>query len=170
MQEVVTVDRYDNTIGKMEKMTAHKLGVLHRAFSVFVFNSNKQLLIHQRAAEKYHGGGLWTNTCCSHPNPGELVLQAAHRRLMEEMGMQTDLQKHFDFVYKTEVENNLIEHEFDHVFVGYSDAIPQPNKHEVMNWKWVDLDWLKSDINSHPANYTVWFKLAMPELFTASTK
>ena len=118
LEEVVLVNEKDEAIGTMEKMAAHEKALLHRAFSVFVFNKNGDLLMQQRAHSKYHSGGLWTNTCCSHPRPGEHVADAANRRLQEEMGFTTSLNKAFDFTYKAAFDNGLTEHEFDHVFIG----------------------------------------------------
>jgi isopentenyl-diphosphate delta-isomerase len=125
-EHVVLVDAFDNDIGTMGKMEAHQVGALHRAFSVFVFNSSGELLLQRRAIDKYHSGNLWTNTCCSHPRAGEPTLDAAHRRLREEMGMACDLTDMFSFTYRTEFDDGLIEHEIDHVFVGYSDEAPNP--------------------------------------------
>ena len=134
MPDVILVDSQDNPIGVMEKMMAHQTGKLHRAFSVFVFNDHEELLLHRRALTKYHSPGLWTNTCCSHPMPGEDVAVAAHRRLQEEMGMACTLVKTFDFVYRAELDNDLIEHEFDHVFFGRTNDIPVINPDEVCVW------------------------------------
>jgi isopentenyl-diphosphate Delta-isomerase len=161
---VVLVDEADNKIGLMEKMEAHEKAVLHRAFSIFIFNSKKEMLLQQRALSKYHTPGLWTNTCCSHPRKDETLEQATSRRLMEEMGMQCKIKKAFDFVYKADVGQGLTEHEFDHVFVGYSDDIPEINKDEVENWKYMSLDDVKNDILKHPELYTVWFRIAFGQL------
>jgi isopentenyl-diphosphate delta-isomerase len=170
MEKVILVDTNDNAIGDMEKMQAHIEGKLHRAFSIFVFNDKNQLLIHQRALTKYHSAGLWTNTCCSHPRPNENTLQAANRRLMEEMGLSCELEKHFDFIYKAELENGLTEHEFDHVFVGKTNNLPQPNAHEVMSYKYLDLDSLINDIEHSPEKYTAWFKIAIKEFSNFNLK
>lgn len=160
MQEfVVLVDKNDRKKGLMEKMEAHEKGLLHRAISVFVFNSKKELCIQQRALSKYHSAGLWTNTCCSHPRDGEDVLEAAHRRLMEEMGMKCDLKKSFDFIYKAQFDNGLTEHELDHVFIGYSDSEPIINLEEVESYKWISLEDLKNDMAENPESYTAWFKI-----------
>lgn len=164
MQYVITVDTSDRETGIMEKIKAHELGVLHRAFSVFIFNSRNQMLLQQRAHEKYHGGGLWTNTCCSHPLPGENVQQGADRRLAEEMGMACRLRPEFSFIYKARVENGLTEHELDHVFIGYTDQDPVPDAAEVRDWKWVDMEWLLEDVSQRPELYTVWFKIMLPRL------
>ena len=127
IQEVILVNKNDEEIGTMEKMEAHVQGMLHRAFSVLIFNSNGQLLIHRRAFGKYHSEGLWTNTCCSHPLPGETIVEAANRRLVEEMGMKTSLSPLFSFIYRAELENNLVEHELDHVLIGFTDEQPLIN-------------------------------------------
>lgn len=157
---VVLVDANDNDIGTMEKMEAHEKAVLHRAFSIFIFNTKGEMLIHQRAFSKYHTPGLWTNTCCSHPRLGETLQQATSRRLREEMGMEADIKKIFDFVYKADVGQGLIEHEFDHVFVGTTDVLPNINREEVETYSYIKMDDLRNDINMHPEKYTVWFKIA----------
>ena len=156
---VVLVDQDDQKLGLMEKQQAHVAGLLHRAFSVFVFNSNGELMIQQRAASKYHSPTLWTNTCCSHPRDNETYEQAAHRRLQEEMGFDCDLEFKFSFIYKAHLDNNLTEHELDHVFIGIFDEEPQLNPDEVMAYRWVDLMDLKKDIEKNPQNYTAWFKI-----------
>lgn len=161
---VVVVDKDDNALGQMEKMEAHETGTLHRAFSVFVFNSQSQMLIHRRAFSKYHSGGLWTNTCCSHQRPSESTLDAAHRRLREEMGFDCELEEEFTFIYKTEFDNELTEHELDHVITGNFDGFPNPNPKEVCEWKYVDIDYLIEDIANYPDKYTVWFKIAFEQL------
>ena len=155
---VILVDKYDNTIGQMAKLEAHKKGLLHRAFSVFIFNSENKILMQQRASDKYHSAGLWTNTCCSHPFPGESVQKAASRRLMEEMGIQTEITPLFSFTYKEILENGLTEHEFDHVFLGYYDSLPSINPDEVMNYRYLSFDAIKAEIETNPENYTVWFR------------
>ena len=159
MEHVILVDTNDRPIGTMEKMEAHKKGALHRAFSILLFDRAGRMLIQKRAEVKYHSRGLWTNTCCSHPLPGETLERATRRRLKEEMGI--DLQPVFShsFIYRAELDQDLIEHEFDHVFVGKFDGVPQVNKKEVGDWKYVDLQWLKQDIEEHPERYTEWFKL-----------
>ena len=157
---VVLVDANDNDIGTMEKMEAHEKAVMHRAFSIFIFNTKGEMLIHQRAFSKYHTPGLWTNACCSHPRLGETLQQATSRRLREEMGMEADIQKIFDFVYKADVGQGLIEHEFDHVFVGTTDVLPNINREEVETYSYIKMDDLRNDINLHPEKYTVWFKIA----------
>ncbi|SFM73424.1 isopentenyl-diphosphate delta-isomerase [Algoriella xinjiangensis] len=156
---VVLVDQDDQKLGLMEKQQAHVAGLLHRAFSVFVFNSNGELMIQQRAASKYHSPTLWTNTCCSHPRDNETYDQAAHRRLKEEMGFDCDLEFKFSFIYKAHLDNNLTEHELDHVFIGTYNDEPKLNPEEVMAYRWVDLMDLKKDIEKNPQNYTAWFKI-----------
>ena len=156
--EVIVVDENDNAKGVMEKMEAHQKGVLHRAFSVFVFNSAGELLLQQRADHKYHSGGLWTNTCCSHPAPGEEVADAAMRRLKEEMGFNCELSHAFSFIYKAHFQNGLTEYEFDHVYIGYSDSIPLLNKDEVQDWKYINLQNLSQDMEENPGIYTAWIK------------
>ena len=162
--EVILVDERDSAIGTMEKMEAHEKGLLHRAFSVFLFNDNGEMLLQRRALEKYHSPGLWTNTCCSHPMQNEPVEMAANRRLMEEMGMQCTLTKAFDFIYRAELENNMIEHEFDHVFIGLTNQIPSINIAEVCEWKWAPLYDVYIDVQINPSRYTEWFKIALPEV------
>lgn len=164
-EQVVLVTEKDVETGLIEKMEAHEKALLHRAFSVFVFNSKNELMLQQRALTKYHTPGLWTNTCCSHPRPGENVNDAAHRRLQEEMGFSCELKKVFDFVYRAPFENGLTEHEFDHVFMGSYDGEPVINPSEVHAWKWIDLEELKKDIHANPSDYTVWFKIAFPRVY-----
>jgi isopentenyl-diphosphate delta-isomerase len=161
MEYVVLVDNNDNAIGTMEKQQAHVEGVLHRAFSIFIFNSENKLLLQKRASSKYHCGGLWTNTCCSHPRENEIILDAANRRLQEEMGMQCELKPLFNFVYKAEFENGLIEHEYDHVFVGQSNQIPELNTEEVEDYRYIDLQELQAEIKVSPQNFTPWFLIAL---------
>ncbi|MGV0941500.1 isopentenyl-diphosphate Delta-isomerase [Empedobacter sp. ULE_I140] len=156
---VVLVDQDDQKLGLMEKQQAHIAGLLHRAFSVFVFNSKGELMIQQRAASKYHSPTLWTNTCCSHPRDNETYEQAAHRRLEEEMGFDCELEYKFNFIYKAHLENDLIEHELDHVFIGTFDDEPKLNPDEVMAYRWVELEDLKKDMEKNPQNYTAWFKI-----------
>jgi isopentenyl-diphosphate delta-isomerase len=159
-EKVILVDKNDNQVGLMPKLEAHEKGILHRAFSIFIFNSRYELLLQKRASSKYHSGGLWTNTCCSHPKEGEDTLDAANRRLDEEMGIKTSLRKVYDFIYKAELDNQLTEHEFDHVFYGVSDNNPILNKDEAEDFKWVDMETLNNDIIKNEDNYTVWFKIA----------
>ena len=169
-EQVILVDEQDNEIGLMEKMEAHRKGLLHRAFSVFVLNSKGDLMIHQRALHKYHSGGLWTNTCCSHPRKGETVEQAAHRRLMEEMGFDCPIEKQFDFIYRAELDSGLTEHEFDHLFIGRYEEDPNINPDEVASWKWMAVDDVKEDIEVHPELYTEWFKIIFDRFIEAMDK
>ncbi|QQD15548.1 isopentenyl-diphosphate Delta-isomerase [Sphingobacterium sp. UDSM-2020] len=162
--KVVLVDEQDRALSEMDKMDAHKIGALHRAFSIFIFNSNGEMLIHQRANHKYHGGGLWTNACCSHPQWDEDVEESAKERLQFEMGLQCELKRVFSFIYHTPVENNLIEHEYDHVLVGYTDREPVPNVNEVMNYKWIDRLDLLQQIAAEPDAFTYWFRIALPQI------
>ena len=159
MEYVVLVDENDRPIGQMEKQAAHLEPHLHRAFSVFIFNSKGELLMQQRALSKYHSPGLWTNTCCSHPRDGETLEEATRRRMMEEMGMTCEMHEVYTFIYKAPVGQGLTEHEFDHVFIGQSDVIPQINHEEVESWKYMPIDALKNDILLHPELYTEWFKI-----------
>lgn len=159
--QVVLVDSKDNPIGVMEKMMAHEKGLLHRAFSIFIFNSKGEMLIHQRADKKYHSPGLWTNACCSHPMPGERLETATKRRLVEEMGMETEMHELFHFIYRAELDKGLIEHELDHVFIAKTDETPNINPEEVKSWKYISIDDLKKDVNKHPKHYTTWFKIAL---------
>jgi isopentenyl-diphosphate delta-isomerase len=159
-EKVILVDKNDNQVGLMPKLEAHEKGILHRAFSIFIFNSRYELLLQKRASSKYHSGGLWTNTCCSHPKEGEDTLDAANRRLDEEMGIKTSLRKVYDFIYKAELDNQLTEYEFDHVFYGVCDKDPILNKDEAEDFKWVDMETLNNDIIKNEDNYTVWFKIA----------
>lgn len=160
-QEVILVDEHDEAVGTGEKMATHRTGDLHRAFSIFIFNPQGQMLLHRRAEGKYHSGGLWTNACCSHPRPGESTAEAAHRRLQEEMGFDTELEEAFRFIYRAELDNDLVEHELDHVLVGTYDGVPEPDPEEVGDWKWVDLEELEEDLEERPERYTAWFKAAV---------
>lgn len=162
MTEVILVDEDDNPVGKMEKLEAHQKGCLHRAFSVFVFNKHNELLLQRRADAKYHSAGLWTNTCCSHPLPGEDVSEAASRRLGEEMGFRTPLTKLFHFKYKTSFSNGLTEHEFDHVFTGNYDGEVQINPEEVSDHRHILFNDLEDEINRDPEAFSAWLKLALP--------
>ena len=157
-ERVILVDENDIAIGDMEKMEAHHKGELHRAFSVFIFNSKNELLLQRRALNKYHSGGLWTNSCCSHPRVNEDLLKAAERRLVEEIGIKTKLKEVFSFIYYADLDNNLIEHEYDHVFFGKYDEAPILNYDEVMDYRWISLDDLVEDIKVNSDKYTYWFK------------
>lgn len=149
------------TIGTMDKMAAHRSGTMHRAFSVFIFNSKGQLLLQQRAWDKYHSGGLWTNTCCSHPLLGEFNQDAPHRRLKEEMGIDCELTELFRFSYRHEFENGLIENEYDHVFLGITDDLPLPNSVEVAGFRYMDTDLLLLELTERPDEFTAWFKICL---------
>lgn len=163
-EEVIIVDRSDNEIGAGEKIKVHLEGKLHRALSVFIFNADDELLLQKRVLDKYHSGGLWSNTCCSHPSPGEPIEKAAHRRLKEEMGFDCDLKEVFSFIYHVKFDNDITEHEFDHVFIGKFDEPPEPNPEEVSDWKWVGLEELKQDIKRNPANYTYWLRESIDKI------
>ena len=163
-EQVILVDSRDREVGVMDKIEAHRLGVLHRALSIFIFNSKGQLLIHRRAMGKYHSSGLWTNTCCSHPRPNENSLDAANRRLKEEMGIHSDLKEIFSFIYKAEVGNGIYEHECDHVFIGKSDEFPLPDKREVSEWKWISIENVSDEIDNHPNDFTIWFQLIFKDV------
>ncbi len=159
MDRVILVDTLDREIGSMEKMEAHRKGLLHRAFSVFLYNAQGQLLLQQRADHKYHSGGLWTNACCSHPAPGEDVLAAAKRRLREEIGISgVELSLKTSFIYKAEFENGLTEHELDYVITGITEDQPVLNPDEAKAFRWVSPSTLLSDIKSDPSQYTFWLK------------
>ena len=164
MEKVILVDKLDKEIGTMEKQEAHIKGVLHRAFSIFVFNSKKELLLQRRAKTKYHSAGLWTNTCCSHPRPNESTKQAAKRRLKEEMGMSCNLSKQFDFIYKAILTNGLYEHEFDHVYFGTSNDPPTINLYEVDTYEYKTLEVIKKEIKNIPERYTEWFKICFVQV------
>lgn len=166
-EQVILVDKNDMPTGQMEKMEAHEKGLLHRAFSIFIFNSKRELLLQQRAEGKYHSGGLWTNTCCSHPRFGESNEEAARRRLKEEMGMDCKLVYGFNFTYKAKFADGLIEHELDHVFFGSSDEKPKINRAEVESYKYVDLKFLEKDINQNPDLYTPWLKICFNRMLEA---
>ncbi len=156
---VILVDEKDNPSGVMEKMEAHEKGVLHRAFSFFIFNSSGEMLIQQRALTKYHSGGLWTNACCSHPRPGETVQEAAYRRIKEEMGIACNPLFAFSFIYRAELDKNLIEHELDYVFTGICDEVPVLNPDEVQDFKYISISELKDSMSRNPEFFTEWFKI-----------
>ena len=164
-ESVILVDEHDNQIGVEEKLAAHRKALLHRAFSVFVFNSKGELLVQQRAKGKYHSAGLWTNTCCSHQMPGEETDAAAHRRLQEEMGFDCALREVGSLLYKVSFENGLSEHEYDHMLIGHYDGpVERINLEEVEDWKWVDPAELLRDIDINPERYTYWFKLSLKNI------
>ena len=158
---LVAVDAHDRQTGVVDKLTAHRQGILHRAFSIFVFDEAGRLLLQRRAAGKYHSGGLWTNTCCSHPRAGEGLLDAAHRRLREEMGFDCPLEAVFGFVYRAELDGGLVEHEFDHVVVGRFEGDPVADPGEVGDWKWVDVHAVRAQLAEAPAGFTAWFGTAL---------
>lgn len=162
---VILVDENDNPVGAMPKMEAHEKAMLHRAFSVFILNANDEVLLQQRANDKYHSAGLWTNTCCSHPHPGEDTLDAARRRLKEEMGMEADLQFVFKFMYKAPFDNLLTEHEIDHVFIGKTNQLPVINPEEVASYKYMKPEEIKLDMEQNPQSYTVWFRIIFNEFY-----
>lgn len=161
---IVLVNKTNRRIGIEEKIKVHREGKLHRAFSIFVFNSKKELLIQQRAKTKYHSGGLWSNTVCGHPRPGERYLQAAHRRLYEEMGFDCELRKTFCFLYEAVLNRGLIENEYDCVFIGRFDGKKNPNPEEIMNTCWISLADLRKDIEKHPEKYSAWLKIALNKI------
>jgi isopentenyl-diphosphate delta-isomerase len=161
MEKVILVDPNDQEVGTMEKIEAHRRGLLHRAFSILLFNSKGEVLLQKRSAAKYHSAGLWTNTCCSHPLPDESPDHAARRKLKQEMGIDLQPDFAYKFLYKAPLDNGLTEHELDYVFVGQFDGEPAVNADEVSDWKYVDLAALRHDVDVHPARYTVWFKMIL---------
>jgi isopentenyl-diphosphate delta-isomerase len=167
---VILVDTADRELGTMEKMEAHEKAILHRAFSVFIFNDRGELMLQQRAAHKYHSPLLWTNTCCSHQRQGESNIEAGKRRLREEMGFEVDLDEKFHFVYKADFDNGLTEHELDHVMVGYYNGEPTINPEEVASWKWINMEVLQQDMQDHPQDYTAWFKIIFDRFVEFLTK
>ena len=170
MEEVILVNERDEATGIMEKMEAHQKGVLHRAFSVFIFNNKNEMLLQQRAIKKYHSGGLWTNACCSHPRPGETTSDAALRRLYEELGFTTSIKKIFDFTYKASFENGLTENEFDHVFAGIYNGDIHFNKAEVQEVCFRSMNDIQSALQTHPNKFTAWFLLAFPMIKKRQSK
>lgn len=169
-ERVVLVDRDDRELGAVEKLEAHRSGALHRAFSVFILDGHGRLLLQQRALEKYHTGGLWSNTCCGHPRPGEALEAAARRRLREEMGLDCMLERRFGFVYQAELGGGLAEHEYDHVLVGFHQGQPEPDPSEVADWRWMRLTEVDADVRSRPAEYTPWFPLALRGLLAGDNE
>lgn len=163
-EQVILVNERDEPIGSMDKIEVHRKALLHRAFSIFIFNKKGEMLLQQRSSGKYHSGGLWTNACCSHPYPGEDNLMAASRRLREEMGFTTSLNKIFDFTYKSEFDNGLTEFEFDHVFIGEYEGIIKPDMNEVKDHCFKKMDDIRESLESHPLKYTAWFHIAFPML------
>ncbi|MGB5242406.1 MAG: isopentenyl-diphosphate Delta-isomerase [Lutimonas sp.] len=162
-EKVILVDKEDKQIGTMPKLEAHEKALLHRAFSVFIFNEKGELMLQRRALHKYHSPGLWTNTCCSHQRVGETNIEAGKRRLFEEMGFSCELEDTFWFIYKATFDNGLTEHELDHVMIGKYNAEPKINPDEVAEYKWMTLDDLKTDMKDHPEKYTAWFKIIFQE-------
>lgn len=165
-ERVILVDALDTPVGTADKLEAHRSGKLHRAFSVFVLNDENELLLQRRAEDKYHSGGLWSNTCCSHPRPGEDTGAAARRRLEEEMGFHCDLEPAFAMVYRADVGSGLVEYEYDHILLGRWNGRPDPDAGEVMDWRWVALDALAGEIARDPRGFTYWFRVALLELGT----
>jgi isopentenyl-diphosphate delta-isomerase len=163
-QQVILVNEGDEVTGAMEKIEAHRKALLHRAFSVFIFNSKGEILLQQRAMNKYHSGGLWTNSCCSHPQPGEDTREAAQRRLQEEMGFTVPLEKVFDFIYKAEFENGLTEYEFDHVFVGEYEGPIECSREEVMDYCYKSIADLRHSLKEYPQKFTEWLHHAFPKI------
>jgi len=161
VEQLILVDAQDRELGVKEKIEAHLEGALHRAFSIFVFDSEKRLLLQKRANTKYHSGGLWSNTACGHPRPGETTLNAARRRLREEMGFDCDLRKAFEFLYRAELDGALIEHEYDHVFFGTHEGVPAPDPSEVESWRWVTMEELRRRLTEEPERYSYWLKAAV---------
>lgn len=162
---VILVNEKDEQVGVMEKIEAHEKALLHRAFSVFILNKNNEVMLQQRAAEKYHSPLLWTNTCCSHQRAGETNIEAGKRRLKEEMGFEVPLKDVFNFIYKAPFSNGLTEHEFDHVMIGYYDEEPNINPEEVEAWKWMSIENIKMDMEKHPESYTEWFKIIFSKFY-----
>lgn len=162
--KVILVNEHDDMIGIMDKLEAHKQGLLHRAFSIFIFNTKGDMLLQQRAISKYHSGGLWTNACCSHPKPGENTKGAAQRRLKEELGFETLIEKIFDFTYKAEFENGLVEHEFDHVFAGGYEGKLDVDPDEVSDFCYKEVSEIKNMLQTHPQKFTAWFHIAFPKI------
>ncbi|MDU8885579.1 isopentenyl-diphosphate Delta-isomerase [Yeosuana sp. MJ-SS3] len=164
-EQVILVNENDEQIGLMPKLEAHQKALLHRAFSVFIFNNKNELMLQRRAVHKYHSPGLWTNTCCSHQREGESNIDAGKRRLREEMGFVTDLEEVISFIYTAPFDNGLTEHEYDHVLIGYYNGEPDINSDEVADWKWMSLDKIKADISLQPELYTEWFKIIFDKFY-----
>lgn len=164
-EQVILVNEQDEQIGLMPKMEAHEKALLHRAFSVFIFNNQGELMLQQRAMHKYHSPGLWTNTCCSHQRQGESNIEAGKRRLQEEMGFVTELKEVTSFMYKAPFDNGLTEHEYDHVMIGDYNGEPRVNPEEVAHWKWMTLEAVRVDIATNPKVYTEWFKIIFDKFY-----
>ncbi len=167
--KLILVDKNDTQIGTGEKIAVHKEGTLHRCFSIFVFNTFGEMLMQKRASTKYHSGGLWTNTCCGHPIDGEATEKAAHRRLREEMGFDCPLKKVFCFIYRADLDNKMIEHEFDHVFIGTYDGPVSPDAREADGYRWQKVEDVRYEMSRYPERYTVWSVIALQELFSRET-
>jgi isopentenyl-diphosphate Delta-isomerase len=167
MEELILVNENDEQVGTGEKLQVHRDGRLHRAFSIFVFDSLGRLLLQRRAASKYHSGGLWSNTCCGHPRPGETVEAAARRRLREEMNFDCELRPHSSFIYKAELDNGLVEWELDHILVGAYDQDPVPNRQEADDWQWIGMDELRREVGERPESFTYWLKAALDKMAEA---
>lgn len=164
---LILVDKYDREVGFLNKLSVHRSGVLHRAFSIFIFNTQGELLLQQRADGKYHSAGLWSNTCCSHPIKGEEFEATIARRLKEEMGIVCETKFQYSFIYKAVFENGLIENELDHVYFGTSNDAPQPDADEVKDWKYIDMQQLKEEIDLHPEKFSAWLKVSFPKVESA---
>ncbi len=164
-EKVILVNELDEQIGLMPKLEAHQKAILHRAFSVFIINDDKEIMLQQRAHHKYHSPLLWTNTCCSHQREGETNIQAGTRRLFEEMGFKTNIKKLFHFIYKAPFDNGLTEHELDHVMIGTYNENPIINPEEVEDWKWMKVEEVKKDMIVRPEIYTVWFKIIFDQFY-----
>lgn len=164
-EQVILVNENDEPIGVMNKLEAHEKAILHRAFSVFVLNDKNEVMLQQRARHKYHSPLLWTNTCCSHQRSGETNIIAGKRRLLEEMGFETELKELFHFIYKAPFDNGLTEHELDHVMIGSYNGEPNINTEEVESWKWMKIEDIKEDMLQNPENYSVWFKIIFDEFY-----
>lgn len=164
-EKVILVNERDEQIGLMPKLEAHQKGVLHRAFSVFIFNNKKELMLQKRASHKYHSPGLWTNTCCSHQRDGESNIDAGTRRLQEEMGFKVPLKDSVSFIYKAPFDNGLTEHEYDHILIGNYEDTPFVNPEEVADWKWMALEDVRCDIKQNPQEYTAWFKIIFDKFY-----
>ncbi|NQU99744.1 MAG: isopentenyl-diphosphate Delta-isomerase [Parcubacteria group bacterium] len=165
--DIILVNENNKKIGEGEKMDVHEKGLLHRAFSIFIFNNKNELMLQKRAATKYHSPNLWSNTCCSHPKPSEKTKDGAERRIEEEMGFKCELEELLSFTYKVGFSNGLVENEYDHIFMGEHKDKPRLNLEEASDWKWVDLEDLEKDMHKNPENYTHWLKLCLNKLITA---
>ncbi|HEY0091538.1 MAG TPA: isopentenyl-diphosphate Delta-isomerase [Flavobacterium sp.] len=164
-ENVILVNEQDEPIGLMPKLEAHEKAALHRAFSIFILNERNEIMLQKRAATKYHSPLLWTNTCCSHQREGETNIEAGNRRLYEEMGIKSELKELFHFIYQAPFENGLTEHELDHVMIGYFSGNPSINSDEAADWKWMDIESVKTDMVANPHLYTVWFKIIFDEFY-----